>query len=83
MTEVKPGAFFDIDGTVFKSSLLEKLVAEGLKQGVFLHEAFAKAYAVKEEWQRNNNEGTYVAYTDLLVGAYVASIAGVRVDKIE
>lgn len=83
MTEVKPGAFFDIDGTIFKSSLLEKLVTEGIQQMVFTDEAFLRATQIREQWQKSNNEGTYIAYTDSLVGAFVTSIAGVRVGVVD
>lgn len=87
MTEVtqppRPGAFYDIDGTVFKSSLLEKLVKKGIEQRVFSSTAFERALEVQQQWQMNNSEGTYVAYTDLLVGAFVTSIAGVEVARID
>lgn len=83
MTEVKPGAFFDVDGTIFKSSLLEKLVDEGVGQGIFTHDAFEHALKVKDEWQKSNNEGAYVAYLDLLVGSFVNSITGVSVATMQ
>lgn len=82
-TSIKPGAFFDVDGTIFKSSLLEKVVEEGVNEGVFVREAFEKAARIRINWQDDNREGTYLAYIDELVGSFVTSIAGVSVADME
>jgi len=83
MSELKPGIFLDNDGTLFKSSLLEKAVDESIKQGIFPAQAFERAMEIRDKWQTNNSEGTYVAYTHELVGGFVTSIAGVSVRDLD
>lgn len=75
----KPFAAFDVDGTIFKSSLAEKVIDSCITAGVFKAEAFNAAFENKRRWQRSNNEGVYQAYLHRLVGAFVAELAGVEV----
>ncbi len=79
----RPGVYYDVDGTIFKSSLLEKVVARGVADGIFSQDAFESAMEVQDLWQDNNNEGTYISYTDTLVEAFIAQISGVRVDRFK
>ncbi len=68
-------AFFDIDGTVFRSSLLVVLVEALIEGGVFPPEArqhYARSY---EAWL--NREGTYEAYILQVVQSYMEHIRGV------
>lgn len=76
----KPLAVFDVDGTQFKSACVEKVADEAIRQGLFNGELFGKARAQRRLWQENNNEGVYQAYLHNLVGAFVASISGVKVE---
>ena len=70
----KPVAVFDIDGTVFRSSLLIELVEALIEQGVFPGDA-AEAYAVpQEEWLNRNNE--YGPYIKKVVEAFAHHIKG-------
>lgn len=79
----KPFLAYDIDGTAFKSSLLEKTIEEGIDEGLFQAEPFNAAYAHREQWQTSNNEGIYQAYLSRLVGAFVTQIEGVQVERFE
>lgn len=69
-------AFFDIDGTVFRSSLLIRLVEELVAAGVF-PENVADGYgAAYEAWQ--NREGTYEDYIAAVIAVYLENIKGVH-----
>ncbi len=73
---MKKVAFFDIDGTVFRSSLLIELVEALIAEGVFPKEArdeYTDAYIL---WR--NREGTYDAYIREVVRAYMHHIKGVH-----
>lgn len=77
----KPFAAFDVDGTIFKSSLAEKVIDGCIAAGVFKADAFNAVFENKLRWQRSNNEGVYQAYLHRLVGAFVAELAGVKVEQ--
>ena len=82
-SSVKPGAYFDVDGTVFKSSVLEKIADVGQAHGLFEKDAFTEAKRTREKWQRHNNEGVYLAYLKMLVGSFVTQIADVSVSDFD
>ena len=68
-------AYFDIDGTVFRSSLLVELVEELIREGIF-------PVAAKENYQSEflnwrNREGTYDDYISAVVSSYMKHIKGV------
>ena len=79
----KPFVAFDVDGTIFKSSLAEKLVEHGIADGMFNAEPFNEVYANRLRWQRNNNEGVYQAYVKRLVGTLVTEMAGIEVERFD
>ena len=79
----KPFAAYDLDGTLFKSSVVEKSIPIAVEFGIFNTAAFDDAYTSKENWQKDNNEGTYNAYIKKLVDAFVGQMAGVRVDAFD
>ena len=68
-------AFFDIDGTVFRSSLLVELVKALITAGIFPEEARKQYTESHTAWV--NREGTYEAYIDDVVSAYMTHIRGV------
>ncbi len=68
-------AFFDIDGTVFRSSLLIELVEKLIAESVFPEAA--KALYLQEYQAWRNRTGTYNAYISAVVGAYLTHIQGV------
>lgn len=79
----KPFAAFDVDGTIFKSSLAEKVVDACIDQNVFNAEKFNDVYANRKRWQINNNEGLYQAYLHRLVATFVDNMAGVDVEQFD
>jgi HAD superfamily hydrolase (TIGR01490 family) len=67
-------AFFDIDGTVFRSSLLIQLVEGLIKSGAF-PSSVRKSYQVEyEAWQ--NRVGRYEDYIDAVVAAFRSNMKG-------
>lgn len=71
----KPVAFFDIDGTVFRSSLLVELVERLLDSGIFPKEAREEFDELERYWR--DREGTYEDYIDAVVGVFRKNIKGV------
>ncbi len=68
-------AIFDIDGTLFRSSLLVELVEELVRQKHFPEKArtqYAKAY---RKW--NDRTGSYEDFIDALVKSFMRHIKGV------
>ncbi len=68
-------AFFDIDGTVFRSSLLIELVEECIQREIFPSEARSAYENEFRLWQ--NREGTYEAYIEAVVQSFLKHIKGV------
>lgn len=71
----KPVAFFDIDGTLFRSSLLIELVDRLIDAEVFQKEVREEFTEQKQKWQ--NREDTYEEYIDAVVKAFRKNIKGV------
>lgn len=69
-------AFLDIDGTVFRSSLLIELV-EALITAELFPETARSSYE-KSYMAWHNREGTYEAYLDAMVKVFMANIKGVH-----
>lgn len=69
-------AFFDIDGTVFRSSLLIELVEACITEGIFPQKAKGGYEKEQEAWR--NRDGTYEAYADALIVAFMEHIKGVH-----
>ncbi len=68
-------AVFDIDGTVFRSSLLIELVEALIKEKVFPESARGDFKKAHDAWV--NREGTYDAYIDAVVHSFMEHIRGV------
>ncbi len=71
----KPVAFFDIDGTVFRSSLLIELVDRLLDAGIFPPSSSEEFSELKRRWQ--DREGRYEDYIDAVVRVFRRDIKGV------
>jgi len=72
----QPVAFFDIDGTLFRSSLLIELVEEMVKEGVFPSDV-RKGYAnTGAAWLAR--EGTYDDYLASIIVTFLQHIKGVH-----
>lgn len=69
-------AFFDIDGTVFRSSLLIELVEKMVEVGVFPESARAEYINEFQSWL--NREGSYEAYINAVVATFMHHIKGVH-----
>ena len=68
-------AFFDIDGTLFRSSLLIELVEALTRDGVFPPEATDGYRDAYRQWR--NREGTYDAYIASVIETFLTHIKGV------
>jgi HAD superfamily hydrolase (TIGR01490 family) len=73
---MKKVAFFDIDGTVFRSSLLIELVLELIKQGHFPSHVQGHYEHAYRAWK--NRTGTYSDYIHAVVDTFVQNIKGVH-----
>lgn len=72
----KPVAFFDVDGTIFRSSLLIELVNQLVSEGIF-DEKTKEHYEVSHQaWQ--NREGSYDVYINDVIEAFLQEIKGVH-----
>ena len=69
-------AFFDIDGTVFRSSLLIELVEGLIKEGHFPAESHEEFRDVFEAWR--NREGEYEAYIEAVIKTFRDHLQGVH-----
>lgn len=77
---MKKVAFFDIDGTVFRSSLLVELVEKLIDEGVFPQKARSLYKAEYVAWR--NREGQYSEYISAVVKAYLEFIKGVHYGEL-
>lgn len=69
-------AFFDIDGTIFRSSLLIELVEQLIVEGVFSTQIRDEYEDERLAWL--SREGSYEAYIAAVVQAFMAQIKGVH-----
>lgn len=69
-------AIFDIDGTIFRSSLLIELVEALIQEGIFPAGFWKKYEREYKEWL--NRQGSYEKYILALVLAFNENIKGVR-----
>lgn len=72
----QPVAFFDIDGTLFRSSLLIELVKRFIAEGVFPKEAADEYYSELMAWR--GREGSYESYINEVVNTFLRHIKGVH-----
>ncbi len=69
-------AFFDIDGTVFRSSLLVELVEQLIEEELFPATAFYTYEESHRKWL--NREGSYEDYINDVVETFLTHIKGVH-----
>lgn len=69
-------AVFDVDGTIFRSSLLIQVVEQLIRDGVFPEETQAAYAKQHEKWL--NREGEYEAYIGAVVEAFKEHLTGVH-----
>jgi HAD superfamily hydrolase (TIGR01490 family) len=73
---MKKVAIFDIDGTIFRSSLLIELVEKLIEREIFPLSAKKCYDRQHQHWL--DREGTYDAYIDGVIDAFVKNIRGVQ-----
>ena len=69
-------AFFDIDGTVFRSSLLIELVNQLVAEEVFPVDAIDTYESELRAWQ--SREGSYEAYINAVIATFLTHMKGVH-----
>ncbi|OGG45404.1 hypothetical protein A2673_01285 [Candidatus Kaiserbacteria bacterium RIFCSPHIGHO2_01_FULL_50_13] len=69
-------AVFDVDGTIFRSSLLIQIVNKLVERGVFPPKAEALYARQREKWL--DREGDFGAYINAMVAAFAEHIRGVH-----
>lgn len=71
---------FDVDGTIFRSSLLIQVVDQLIRDGVFPEDAQRTYAAAQEKWL--DREGDYEEYIMGVVKAFMRHIRGVHYSKL-
>lgn len=79
----RPALFVDHDGTLYKSSILEVMVKYAVIHDVFTKNDFKRSIDLRDAWQSDNNESTYLEYLDELVLTFVRQIAGKSVAQFD
>jgi HAD superfamily hydrolase (TIGR01490 family) len=77
---MKKVAFFDIDGTVFRSSLLVELVEKLIDEGIFPAAAREEYGDQFRNWR--DREGAYGLYIGAVVRSYMKHIKGVHYGEL-
>lgn len=75
MAQKQKVAIFDIDGTIFRSSLLIEMVEEMVRQDIFPYTARKKWESAQKAWQ--DRKGSYESYIDKVVESFLLHIKGV------
>lgn len=73
-------AFFDIDGTVFRSSLVIELVEKLIDEEVFPQSARERYSDAYRAWR--DREGSYADYVKAVVSSYMEHIKGVHYGEL-
>ena len=73
-------AVFDVDGTIFRSSLTRSLFSALVKEGIFPARAAREVAPSFDAWL--NRRGTYDVYIAKLVEVYCRYIKGVRQEDV-
>jgi HAD superfamily hydrolase (TIGR01490 family) len=79
MADKRRVAVFDVDGTIFRSSMLIEMVDELIAEGVFPREARHLFEKQKEQWL--DREGDYEAYIQAVLKAYYRYLKGVHYSR--
>jgi len=76
----KKVAVFDVDGTIFRSSLLIQLVERLIKNGSFPESARDAYERQQKKWLQR--EGDYGAYIDAMVRAFKKNLKGIHYSNL-
>jgi len=74
-------AIFDIDGTIFRSSLLIELTDHLVSQGIFPKEAYSEIAKKEQRWL--DRQGSYGDYIRQVVVSYAGYLRGVSKEKVQ
>ncbi len=74
---MKKFAVFDVDGTIFRSSLVLEAVYALIRRGVFPYKARAEFDAQLEAWRIRNDPESYDAYIEAVVDTFGRYIKGI------
>lgn len=83
---MKKVAIFDVDGTIFRSSLLIELVETLIEQGTFPKDARNKYIRAQKRWldrAGTSSQSDYEGYIEKVVEAFVDNIKGVSYSDFE
>ena len=76
------GAFFDIDGTIFRNSLMIEHFKKMIAFEIFSPEIwYTKVKKAFDEWEKRYGE--FEQYLELLAGVYLEELRGVNKDYVE
>ena len=78
-----PFACFDIDGTIFRSSLVLEAVYSLIRKGVFPENAVADFNDQLREWKTRGNADAYDDFIEAVVEVFGKHIVGVSKDTFE
>ncbi len=81
MAAKKKVAIFDIDGTIFRSSLIIELLEELIESGTFEEHLRDQYIKEKEAWL--DRRGDYEAYVTAIVKVFQQNLKGVEYRKLE
>jgi len=76
-----PDATFDLDGTVFKMTVIEEYTNWLSGQGIFAPLP-PEITAAKQVWKQNNTEGNYSAHLNQLVSFFISQVQGKSVNAL-
>lgn len=76
----KPVAVFDIDGTIFRSSLLIELTERLIEKGTFPKEVRGAYETERMRWL--DRKGDYEAYIAKVINVFMAHVKGVRFEDM-
>jgi len=76
----RPVAAFDIDGTVFRSSLLIELVERLIDKGTFPHEAREAYEEERRRWL--DRKGDYETYIEKVAQVFAAQLKGISFEEV-
>lgn len=76
MTKKRKVAIFDIDGTIFRSSLIIHITDELIVRGLFPKKAQREFEDFYRKWL--DREGYYEAYIDAVVGTFMKHMKGMK-----
>lgn len=77
----KKVAIFDIDGTIFRSSLLIELVEVMIEEGLFKRSSRKEYDKEEKEWL--DRKGDYESYINAVIKVFMKNIKGVSYDDFE